>query len=108
MGASTMNETELTDQELAVLYHPWAVEFIKIHGREPTGIDSLRHHSDYMMAKGDGADIGDLQILSRLFNLAVDELIADAPAAMYVGSYSQLIADMLSALRSVQQQSEVS
>ena len=103
-----MNVTDLTDLELAELYQPWAVEFIKKHAREPTGIDSLRHHGDYMLAKGNDADIGDLQMLSRLFNLAVEEVAKDSPATIYVGSCSQLIASMLSTLRSVQQQREVS
>ena len=74
-----MNLTKLTDQELAERYHPWAVELIKKRGREPTGIDSLRHHANYMMVNGNAADIDDLQVLARLFHLAVDELIADAP-----------------------------
>ena len=103
-----MNVTELTDQELAELYHPWVVKFIKKQGREPTGIDSLRHHSDYMKAKGNEADIDDLQALARLFNLALDELIADAPPGMQAGSCSPLIANMLSTIRSIQTQSEKS
>ena len=103
-----MNVTELTDEELAERYHPWVVAFIQKHGREPTGIDSLRHHGDYMMAKGSEADIGDLFALARLFNLAVDELIEDAPATMYAGSCSLLIADMLSVLSSLQQQRDIS
>lgn len=101
-----MNPTELTDQELAELYQPWAVEFIKTNGREPTGIDSLRHHGDYMIAKGNDADIGDLQVLSRLFNLTIEELVEDAPATIYVGSCASLISDMLSMLRLIQKQGE--
>ena len=101
-----MNVTELSDAQLAELYQPWAIEFIKTHGREPAAIDSLRHHGDYMMAKGSEADMGDLQSLSRLFNLALEELVEDAPATIYVGSCSPLIANMLSALRLVQQQKE--
>jgi len=101
-----MNATELTDQELAALYHPWAIEFIKKHGREPAAIDSLRHHGDYMMAKGNEADVGDLQSLSRLFNLALEELAEDAPATIYIGNCSSLIVNMLSALRAAQHQKD--
>ena len=101
-----MNVTELTDQELAEIYQPWAIEFIKKHGREPAAIDSLRHHGDYMMAKGNEADVGDLQSLSRLFYQAIEELVEDAPATIFVGGCSSLIANMLSALRLVQQQKE--
>ena len=101
-----MNPSDLTDQELAELYQPWTVEFIKKHGREPTGIDSLRHHGDYMMAKGNEADVGDLQSLSRLFNLALGELVQDAPATIYVGNCSTLITNMLSMLRLIQKQSD--
>ena len=77
-----MNPSELTDQELVELYQPWAAEFIKRHGRAPTGIDSLRHHGGYMLDKGNEADIGDLQTLSRLFHLAIEELVKDAPATI--------------------------
>lgn len=84
--ARAMNVTELTDQELAELYQPWAIEFIRKHGREPAAIDSLRHHGDYMMAKGGEADEGDLQILSRLFNPALEELAEETPATSFVGS----------------------
>ena len=101
-----MNPTELTDQELAELYNPWVVKFIKKHGREPTGIDSLRHHRDYMMAKGNEVDISDLQILSRLFHSAVDELSGDTPADAYVGNCSTLINHMLSMLRLIKKQSD--
>lgn len=101
-----MNATELTDQELAELYQPWAVEFIKKHGKEPAAFDSLRHHGDYMMAKGNDADIGDLQVLSQLFNLALEALVEDTPATIYVGSCSPLIANMLSMLRLVKKQSD--
>lgn len=59
-----------------------------------------------MMAKGDEADVGDLQSLSRLFYQVLEELVQDAPATIYVGSCSSLIANMLSALRLVQQQKE--
>ncbi|MCY3864265.1 MAG: hypothetical protein OXG68_02390 [Chloroflexi bacterium] len=101
-----MNVTELTDQELAELYHPWAIEFIKKQGREPAAIDSLRHHGDYMMAKGNETDVGDLQSHSRLFYQAIEELVEDAPATIYVGSCLSLIANMLSTLRAIQNQNE--
>lgn len=101
-----MSVPELSDQEMTERYQPWAVEFIKKHGKESTGIDSLRHHSDYMMAKGDAADIYDLQIPSRLFNQALEEHIKDVSATMNVGSCSSLISHMLSALRLIQKQSE--
>ena len=67
-----MNVTELTNQELAELFHPRAIEFIKKRGREPTAIESLRHHGDYMMAKENEADVDDMQFLSRLFIRALD------------------------------------
>ena len=72
-----MKETELTAQKLAELYQPRAVELIKSNGREPAGIDSLRHHNDYMTAIGNEADLDDLKILSQLFNLATQELVAE-------------------------------
>ena len=59
-----------------------------------------------MMAKGNETDIGDLQSLSRLFYQAIEELVEDAPATIYVRSCSPLIANMLSVLRLLQQQKE--
>ena len=96
----------MTDQELAGLYQLWAIEFIKKQGREPAAIDGLRHHCDYMMAKGNETDVGDRQVLSRLFYQALEELVEDAPATIYIGSCSSLIANMLSTLRAIQNQNE--
>jgi len=59
-----------------------------------------------MMTKGNETDVGDLQSLSRLFYQALEEFVEDAPATIYVGSCSSLIANMLSALRAIQNQNE--
>lgn len=71
-------------------------------------IDCQRHHGDYIMAKEYEADISDLRILSRLFKLALQELVEDAPDIMYIGSCSSLIAHMQSTLRLEQQLNETS
>ena len=99
-----MNVANLTEEELAERYQPWAFEFIRKHGREPDGIDSLAHHGDYMLAKGNEAGIDDLLALSRLFNLALDELSQDTPTDIPIGNCSLLIADMLASLRLIEQQ----
>ena len=47
-----------------------------------------------MMAKGNEADLSDLQTLSRLFNLAIEELVDDAPATKSIRSCAPLIANI--------------
>lgn len=98
-----MNVAGLTEKELAERCQPWAVKFIRKHGREPDGIDSLAHRGNYMLSKGNEANMGDLSALSRLFNLAVDELLPDTPADIPIGNCSLLIANMLASLRLIEQ-----
>ena len=46
------------------------------------------------MAKGNEADLSDLQTLSRLFNLAIEELVDGAPATRSIRSCAPLIANI--------------